>query len=277
MINEIAPNTINIKFSNNKSISEADYIFFYGEEGLLWKVTGDEYSIPQKKDFLDFTDKTEAIYLFSFDNTSCYLVWEKPKTKCENFVCKEIRFFRTMSRTELAWLSLLGYQLKNWYQSNRYCGNCGAATLHKTDERAIVCPNCNTVIYPLIAPAVIVAVTCSNKILLIRGQGSILGWHTLIAGYVDVGETLEETVKREVFEEVGIDVCNVRYYKNQPWPLTNSLMLGFVAEANDNQPIRIDETEILEAGWFNRGNLPAYSPNLSIGGEMIEKFEKGEL
>jgi NAD+ diphosphatase len=277
MINEILPNAINIKFSHYKSISENDYILYYNQEGLLWKVEENEFTIPQKKDFEAFTSNAEAIFLFTFYNIPCFLLWDKPKPKGENFVFKDITFFRTVPRKELAWLSLLGYQFKLWYQSNRYCGNCGAATLHKTDERAIVCPNCNTVKYPQIAPAIIVAVICNQKILLIRGTGSRVGWHTIIAGYVDIGETLEQTVEREVAEEVGLKVKNIRYYKSQPWPLSGSMMIGYIAEADENEPIKIDEKEVSEAAWFHRGNLPPFSPSLSIAGEMIEKFERGEL
>ncbi|MDP2235634.1 MAG: NAD(+) diphosphatase [Bacteroidales bacterium] len=277
MINEISPNIINVQFSGNKSISENDYILYYNEEGLLWKVIENEFSIPQKTDFEAFPGNAEAVFLFTFNNIPCFLLRDKPKTKGENFVFKDITFFRAMPDKELAWLSLLGYQFKYWYQSNRYCGKCAAATLHKTDERAIVCPSCNTVKYPLIAPAIIVAVICNHKILLIRGMESRVGWHTLIAGYVDFGETLEQAVKREVAEEVGLEVKNIRYYKSQPWPLSGSMMIGFVAEADENEPIKIDEKEVSEAVWFHRGELPPFSPSLSIAGEMIEKFERGEL
>jgi NAD+ diphosphatase len=94
---------------------------------------------------------------------------------------------------------------------------------------------------------------------------------------VDVGETLEETVIREVKEEVGLDVRNIRYFASQPWPLSGSLMVGFTAEADEKQPIQIDGKEIIEAAWFERGNLPSRPTNISIAGEMLDKFERGEL
>jgi NAD+ diphosphatase len=162
-----------------------------------------------------------------------------------------------------------------WYNTNRFCGRCGSRTELRKDERAIVCPGCGLVIYPKVTPAVIVAITCNNKILLAKGKHYRGDFYALIAGYVDVGESIEETVVREVKEEVGLDIRNLKYYKSQPWPFSASLMLGFTAEADDNQPIVIDENEISEAGWFTRGNLPTYASSISISGDLIEAFEKG--
>lgn len=163
----------------------------------------------------------------------------------------------------------------NWYGRNRFCGTCGSRTRHKTDERALSCPECGATVYPRISPAIIVAITCNNKILLARSPHFPAGFHSLIAGYVDIGESLEETVIREVKEEVGLDVRNIRYYKNQPWPLSGSMMVGFFAEADETQPISINTKEISEAAWFTRGNLPQYPLKISIAGEMIEKFDRG--
>jgi NAD+ diphosphatase len=133
------------------------------------------------------------------------------------------------------------------------------------------------VVYPQIAPAVIVAVISGENILLARSSLRPLGWYSLISGYVDVGETLEASVIREVQEEVGISVHSIRYVQSQPWPLSASLMIGFVAEASEGQKIQVDGIEIAEAGWFSRDQLPDHPPVLSIAGDMIERFRKGEL
>ena len=162
-----------------------------------------------------------------------------------------------------------------WYNNNKYCGRCGSKTELKKEERATVCPDCNLVIFPRISPAIIVAITCNNKIVLARGKNYKGDFYALIAGYVDIGESIEETVVREVKEEIGLDVWNLKYYKSQPWPFSGSLMLGFTAEADDAQPIVIDENEIKEAGWFVRGNLPPHASSVSISGDLIAAFEKG--
>jgi NAD+ diphosphatase len=165
----------------------------------------------------------------------------------------------------------------SWYAHNKFCGKCGGLTVLKNDERAISCPSCQTTIYPKISPAIIVAIFSNDKILLARGVNFRDGFYSLVAGYVDIGESIEDAVVREVKEEVGLDIKNIRYYKSQPWPFSGSMMIGFIAEADDTQPIRIDEREIIDAAWFSHTNLPNHPQNRSIAGEIIEKFVKGEL
>jgi NAD+ diphosphatase len=129
-------------------------------------------------------------------------------------------------------------------------------------------------VYPKISPAVIAAITCNDKILLARGKHYRFDFYSLIAGYVDVGETLEQAVIREAKEEVGIDVTNVRYFGNQPWPFTGSQMIGFFADADDKQPIALCEDELHDAQWFTHDNLPEIPGTISIAGEMIRAFRK---
>ncbi len=277
MINEILPHSFNNHYRANTAIKNFHYIFHYKEGTLLLKISGDEFEIPQKKDFIDIPDITEYTFLFTLNNTPCFLIWDEPKTDNPNFIYKEISFFRTTNQREIAWVSIVGLHLMSWYSQNRFCGKCGSRTQQNPNERAISCPSCETTVYPKISPAIIVAIICNNKILLARNSNFSGSWFSLIAGYADIGESLEETLIREVKEEVGLDIKNIRYYKSQPWPLSGSMMIGFVAEADENQPIVIDEKEIVEAAWFTRGNLPQHSSTISIAGEMIDKFEKGEL
>ena len=277
MIHEIFPHQFNNQYQPKKNISNNDYILYFKENSLLLKSNGDDLEIPQKKDFPEITEKTDATFLFTLNDYSCFLIWDNVKNGNPNINFHDIWIFRTMRLQEMAWISLVGFHLMNWYSKNKYCGTCGKLTQHKHDERALVCSNCQTTIYPSISPAIIVAVISNDKILLARGSKNPNGWYSLLAGYTDIGESLEETVVREVKEEVGLDVKNIRYYKSQPWPLSSSMMVGFIAEADENQPLRIDENEIAEAAWFSSGNLPPFSPNLSISGELIEKFNKGEF
>jgi NAD+ diphosphatase len=277
MIQEIFPHHFNNHYLANKNIGEKDFVLHYNGNSLLLKTSGDEFEIPQKKDFSEISDKTENTFLFTLNEVPCFLIWDNLKADKAHFIYKEINFFRKIRQQEIAWISIVGFHLMNWYLKNKFCGKCGTKTQQKSDERAIVCPDCNAIVFPKISPAIIVAIICNNKILLARNSDFPGDWYSLIAGYVDVGESLEEALTREVKEEVGLDIKNIRYYKSQPWPLSGSMMIGFIAEADETQPISTDNKEITEAAWFSRGNLPKHPPNISIAGEMIEKFEKGEL
>ncbi len=277
MIQEIRPHRFNNLYIAHKIIGENDFILHYSSDSLLLKTCGDEFEIPRKEDFPEISEKTKTTFLFTLNDVPCFLIWDNLKVDKPHFIYKEISFFRTANQQEIAWITVVGFHLMTWYSQNKFCGKCGSRMQHKLNERAIECPSCNTTVYPKISPAVIVAIVCNNKILLARGTNFPASWYSLIAGYADVGESLEETLKREVKEEVGLDIKNIRYYKSQPWPPSGSMMIGFIAEADENQPICIDNKEIAEAAWFTRGNLPQHSLNISIAGEMIEKFEKGEL
>lgn len=277
MIQDIFPHRFSNVYYPDKNIGENDFILHYIGNSMLLIASSDEFEIPRKKDFPEITDKTECTFLFTLDDVSCFLFRDELKTEKPCFIYRDISFFRTSKKKEIAWISIVGFHLMNWYTHNKFCGKCGCRTKQKPDERAIVCPECNTVVFPKISPAIIVAIICRDKILLARNSGFPGHWYSLIAGYADIGESLEETLSREVKEEVGLDIVNIRYYKSQPWPLSGSMMIGFIAEADENQPISIDYTEIAEAAWFTRGDLPEHSSSLSIAGEMIEKFEGGEL
>ncbi len=277
MIQDISPHRFNNHYQANKKIEENNFILHYNGNSLLLKINGAELEIPRKKDFPEITDETENIFLFTFNEVPCFLIGANLKEEKPNFIYKKISFYRTTPQQEIAWISMVGLHLMNWYSQNKFCGKCGTRTKHKPDERAIICPDCNSIVFPKISPAIIATIICKNKILLARSSTISGSWYSLVAGFVDIGETLEETLRREVKEEVGLDIKNIRYYKSQPWPLSGSMMIGFVAEADENQLITIDHQEIAEAAWFRRGNLPEHSLNLSIAGEMIEEFDKGEL
>lgn len=275
MLHDIQPHQFSNKYIQVSGIRDEDYVFYIKDNALLLKQKATDFEIPLRKDFNGLGD--EGIFLFSLDNINCFLVNDccVPDDSC--YIFHDINFFRTMHQKEIAWASILALQLMNWYNLNRFCGQCGNPLTKKSDERALSCDRCGNTVYPKISPAIIVAILGRDKILLARGVNFRQGFYSLVAGYADVGESLEEAVAREVKEEVGVDVKNIRYYKSQPWPVSGSMMIGFIADADENQPLTADPKEISDAGWFTRGNLPNHPPNLSIAGEMIELFEKGIL
>lgn len=161
--------------------------------------------------------------------------------------------------------------LTAWDRDHRFCGRCGGPTTPSTVERVRTCPACAHGAYPRLSPAVIVAVERDGHLLLARNARTKHPFYSTLAGFVEVGETLEETVAREIAEEAGIAVRDIRYFGSQPWPLTGSLMVGFTARwaAGELTP---DPTEILEPGWFAPDALPTVPGKLSIARALIDDF-----
>ena len=164
----------------------------------------------------------------------------------------------------------LGNQLVNWYLSHRYCGSCGNLTEPHPVERALVCPSCEQSWYPRINPCVIVLVTDGERLLLARHVRYRHKMYSCLAGFVEAGETPEETVAREVREEAGIEIANIRYIKSQSWPFPSQLMLGFFADYKSGE-LQPEPGEIDELRWFTPEQLPNIpSPWISVAGQLIE-------
>ncbi len=170
-------------------------------------------------------------------------------------------------------LGALGFAtaIVEWDTMHRVCGRCAAPTQVLAHERARSCPRCEAVFYPRVAPAVIVLIEDRDRILLARGPNGPPGMFGAIAGFVETGESLEEAVVREVREEVGIEISNLRYFESQPWPFGRSLLVGFFATYTGGE-LRPDPREIVEAGWFSPENLPTLPPKLSIARRLIDAF-----
>ncbi|MEX0962991.1 MAG: NAD(+) diphosphatase [Pseudohongiellaceae bacterium] len=164
-------------------------------------------------------------------------------------------------------------QLVDWYNSHRYCGSCGAPTTHHGNERTLICEPCNHHFFPRINPCVIMLVTKGDKMLLARTARIQSNFYSCLAGFIEIGETPEETVRREVREEVGLEIENIRYYSSQSWPFPSQLMLGYFAEYSSGSIVP-EEAEIAEADWYDIDSLPKHIPSskISVAGQLIETF-----
>lgn len=163
------------------------------------------------------------------------------------------------------------YHLMDWTRKNLFCGRCGSPMKDSEVERSRICPVCGHVEYPTISPAVIVAVEKEGRLLLGRSPRFPKDRYSVLAGFVEPGESLEDTVKREIREEVFIEVDDIQYFGSQPWPFPHSLMLAFTAKWKSGE-IRIDEKEIEDAGWFSPEEFPEIPTTRSIAGKLIEHF-----
>jgi len=165
-------------------------------------------------------------------------------------------------------------QLLDWQAQHRFCGRCGTPTERKADEHAMHCPSCGLLVYPRLSPAVMVLVRDGDKLLLARSPRFKPGVFSALAGFVEPGETLEQCAAREVREEVGIEIANLRYFASQPWPFPNSLMVAFFADFAGGV-ITPDPTEIEAADWFALDALPLLPEPISISRQLIDAARRG--
>ena len=161
--------------------------------------------------------------------------------------------------------------LAHWQITSRFCGRCGEPTVPSTNQYVAVCPTCGLEIWPRLTPAIIVLIHRGEQILLARHRRSTSGFYSCVAGFVEAGETLEQTVVREIREEVGLSVEPPVYRSSQSWPFPSNLMLAFRAECRHGEPVP-DQDEILEAQWFTKETLPNLPPRFSVARQLIEDF-----
>ncbi len=273
MLQDIFPH----KFDNAFAIKEpvdTDYVLaFYGAEVLL-DTNSENPSIPRCKTLKAVAPAlcTDLIYLFSLDENNFFLSLNPPVLKETPLHKRNVSIFRSLQPAWLAFAGITGYHLYTWYDSHRFCGKCANPMEQSTTERALYCPCCRNIEYPKISPAIIVGVTDGDRILVSRYANREYKNYALLAGFAEIGETLEETVHREVMEEVGLNVDNIRYFKNQPWAFSQSLLIGFFADLAGANTLKIDENELAEAQWLHRDELPHDNSKISLTSEMIEAF-----
>ena len=220
-------------------------------------------------------------YLFSIENqgmTEKYFLSNSQlltSQLMEKYEYRQQNVFRTMKPEDKAFAGITACQLANWYESTQFCGRCGTRLEHDKVERMMKCPKCGAMHYPKISPAVIVAVTNRDKILMTKYAGRDYKKYALIAGFTEIGETIEDTVRREVMEEVGIHVKNIRYYKSQPWSFTDTVLMGFYCELDGEDVITMDAHELSVAEWMRREDIPTEFDGISLTNEMIMRFKEG--
>jgi NAD+ diphosphatase len=262
-------------FKPTHSQSESALWFILDKGRLLTKINADRFNIPNAADLEALRiSPSYGLYLGSLDGQPCYAgALETGSSFDGNFKLNNLRTLFGLIPDTLIWIAGHGNQLLYWHLAHRYCGKCGHETEDKTDERAKICPRCQHINYPRLSPAVIVAILKDNRILLARNRNFKGPFYSVLAGFVEPGESLEECVKREIKEEVGIAVKNIRYFGSQPWPFPDSLMIAFVSDYAAGE-ISVDNSEIIEAAWFSKEELPQIPPKISIARQLIDWFSQ---
>lgn len=253
--------------------NDIDLWFIYRENKLLVEALNEQISIPSWNQVKNLSNEFIRLhYLGSLEGINCYCAELASDSLVPAFM--EFRELRPVSNHLLDKLFAVAgkaIQIIDWDKNHQFCGRCGSKTRDMENERGKECPDCGLINYPRISPAIIVAIKKDNKILLAHNKRFINNMYSVIAGFVEPGETFEECVKREVFEEVGIQVKNIKYFHSQPWPFPNSMMIGFTADYADGE-IKVDGVEIDKAAWFAVDELPSIPSKVSIAGKLINAF-----
>ena len=220
----------------------------------------------------------DTIYLFRLDDTAYFLLMEQQKLSMDGYTYISVRETRKKDpgKQELVFALWTAYHLSSWYNSSRYCGRCASPMVPAGNERAMVCSSCGFRNYPRINPAVIIGVTNKDKLLMTKYADRPLAFYALVAGFTEIGETFEQTVEREVMEEVGLKVKNIRYYKSQPWAIDLDILAGFYCDVDGDDTIRIDHQELKEGAWFAREDIMGQPDGFSLTHEMMITFRDGK-
>lgn len=264
MIQDIYPHKLNNSFNINHQMKDDDYILHFDGR----KVALIDSRVPRIR---DVSDTSGLVYLFVIDDIGYYLS-EKEIEGCEYFDIMQLSYVDGLSKEILFGLHT-GKHLADWYRDSKYCGRCGKKMSHSENERAMVC-ECGNTVYPRIMPAVIVGVKNGDELLLTKYSKGFK-YNALIAGFVEIGETIEECVQREVMEEAGIKVKNITYYKSQPWGMANDILVGYYCELDGDGTIKIDENELKEAVWTKREDIELQPGSVSMTNEMMKMFKEG--
>ena len=317
MIQDIKPHQLDNQYHPEREPEPDDYVLSYQSQKILCNTTGGELRLPRVKDLskkenLIYLFSIDEKAFFLMPETAGAVMVENPyasdsSESGNSLVSGHVKedepvvlygdmaecpdtsdvgySYQNVWRNrrgikaeqELMFAVATGKHLSHWYRTNRFCGCCGHATENDKKERALICPSCGNRIYPRLVPAVIIAVTNGDTILVTKYGDRDLPFYALVAGFVEIGETLEECVEREVMEEVGLHVKNIRYYKSQPWGIVDDVLMGFWCEVDGDPTIHLDHQELKEGIWAKRGEVPLQPDHFSLTGEMMRVFNEGRL
>ncbi|MHC1722054.1 MAG: NAD(+) diphosphatase [Aminipila sp.] len=304
MIQDIEPRKFDITY-RDIGAEDKNYALLFNEEAVLMKQPEGQ---DKAAEFLTFEElknlgmvseiQESATYLFSIDDNKYFLVnqqtmklnvskeavnckaelidWQgKENSDGKVLVWHSETLFRTLEQKWLGFVGITAAQINRWLLNHKYCGRCGKPLQHSKTERSLVCETCKITEYPRISPAIIVGIVDEDKLLLTRYADRPYKRYALIAGFGEVGESLEATVQREVMEEVGLKVKDITYYKSQPWSFSDSLLVGFFARLDGDNAVTLEDGELAEGTWFSREEIPVNNEEIALTAEMIRYFVAG--
>ena len=274
MIQDIDPHRLSNEYLSGTVALAQDILICVRGDAIMVGGSPGDMRFPQRA---DFAGDLACSYLFSLDERRVYLVDREDTEALPGFSYLSLKEIRRKMKEPLFYMyaAYTAWHLATWYRDNRFCGRCGRKTVHSTKERAVTCPECGNIIYPRIVPAVIAGVINGDEILMTKYANRDLPFYALVAGFVEIGETLEECVAREVMEETGLRVKNIRYYKSQPWGNVQDVLMGFYCDLDGESDIRMDKTELKEAVWVSRKDIQGQADDWSLTHHMMMTFNEG--
>ncbi len=280
MIQDIAPHIFDNAFVKKNAENDSTVIAFCNDKVLVYMENGTMvFPLAEHIRTLSKDSCNQMIYAFSIDGKPFFLMVGEINERRLPYGMNLIDIRRICGENE-KWMRLAAVtarHLNHWYSEHRYCGCCGNRMGFSGKERAMICTECGNIQYPRISPVIMAAVTDGDRLLVTRYSGRSYKGLALIAGFVEIGESIEGALRREVMEEVGLKVKNLKYFGSQPWGFSDSVITGFFAELDGSDQVELDRDELSEAIWLSRDEIPVQDTGLSITAAMIEAFRKGEV
>ncbi len=282
MIQDIFPHKLNNQYDPGIVAEDGDRVFIFranqvyaGTDKLIEFPKVSEITLPDGK-----SRESAFTYLFSIDEERYFRFdTDVPEEVVSvDYKMQDLKELRE-AHTEPGYRIFAAYTAKHicdWYRDTKFCGKCGGGMVHSKVERAMTCSVCHYTAYPRIMPAVIVGVINGERILLTKYRRGY-NHNALIAGFTEIGETVEQTVEREVMEEAGVRVKNIRYYGSQPWGIANDILLGYYCDVDGDDTITMDDNELKSAEWTRREDIVLQPDESSLTNEMMRNFKEGKL
>lgn len=283
MIQDILPKKLDNQYRPEFPSSD-DTVFCFYDNKILFAGDYDNLVFPVWQQVEEYRQAEEEHtfeyrYLFSTDGHKFFLLENDVCVVLAGFSYDKMFQIRSYEPKVCVFAASTAWHLYVWYRDNHFCGRCSDRLVHDGKERMLRCPACGNMVFPKIAPAIITGVVHGDKLLMTKYANRDYKRYALIAGFTEIGETPEETVAREVLEEAGVHVKNIRYYKSQPWGFDSNLLLGYFAELDGDADITLDESELSLAEWVSREDIEVEEDDrvhLSLTHEMMMVFRDKE-
>ena len=273
MIQEISPHVFDNQYHPHQ-VTEDDIVFVCRQDTLLLRQEDRVLHLPTVREL--GLDPRDCRSLFRQDDRWYTMLIDRDMEPPQGYEYYSKHQYREFGPFEKLWPCAVAGSLNRWYMANKFCGYCGEKLQDSDKALARICPVCGKKVRPKIMPAVIAGIRSGDRILLTRYNGPASKRVALVAGYNEIGESIEDTLRREVMEEVGLKVKNLQFYKSQPWVITDSLMIGFFCDLDGDDTITLEKKELSMGAWVKREDLPPDTTHLSLTAEMIEQFRLGK-